>query len=595
MSVRQVGSFLILEEIARGHLGVIHRAEQVLTHEPVAVKIVSLTALSPLQHKELETEMRYLMSISSSRVVRLKEYLRTETFMYLFMEYCVGGSLLGYVMSKGPAPEGLGRKWLRDIAEGLSDMKRANAMHRDVKLSHVLLTSTDESARAKLSGTGFSRFALDNTATRSVLGTPLFMAPEILRKEAYGYKVDVWSLGVTAYYLLLGVEPYQVTTLEQLQAAQRVPIAFNKYCTLSGQAQSFILALMQYQPDHRPSYDQILAHPFLQEPSPAILVPIQPNVGKAPATTTEESKAVGGVREPIQTSAVPEPANFPMQTISKETPKPAVLPKVEETPKPEAHEPVPALTPPSPQPVPKEVSKPVSPAPSNPPAKPIPVPLHPEEQKVKSTPPVPLAPASPFTHFQEPPQLVISRIEATSPSPFNDPMGFSLIEISPLEDEYSIVDVSQVENMQLEGEDCKKLLPLASRFRSVFNIPMARSICVACKQVYEREMEKGRKLLRGVSMQESYIGPLLQAINTRLEAVNKEFAQLGTGDLARVQDYETEIDNRLAVAPGHVQEEVIYEEIRLLSKAGAFHFPNHTTTFAESYSAGLRALGAKSP
>jgi hypothetical protein len=123
---------------------------------------------------------------------------------------------------------------------------------------------------------------------------------------------------------------------------------------------------------------------------------------------------------------------------------------------------------------------------------------------------------------------------------------------------------------------------------------MARSLCVACKKVYERESEKGRKLLRGFSMQESYLGPLLQAINARLEAVTKELEQLGPGELAKVQDYETEIDNRLAVAPANPQAEAIYEEIKVLSKVGTLHFPNYASTFAEYYSTSMNALRAQS-
>lgn len=611
MITRQIGSFLIHEEIARGHLGVIHRAEHVLTHELVAVKIVALTSLSPSQNKEVETELRYLMSITSPKVVRLKEYLRTATYMYLFMEYCGGGSLGSYIMNKGPAQERLAKQWLRDVAEGLSDMKRANAMHRDVKLSHILLTSTDESARAKLSGTGFSRFALENTATRSVLGTPLFMAPEILRREAYGYNVDVWSLGVTAYWLLLGVEPFQVTTLEQLQAAQRVPIVFNQYCTLSSEAQSFIMMLMQYQPEKRPTYEQILAHPFLQEQPQLIseIEPVRPATiaiqPTPPALAPVQNKpVVEAKKEPKQPSTAAIQATFPMETVTKEVPKPATLIKPVDTPKPtpavtpeehkheESKQPS-ASIPPSFQSIsPADTPQKPTPIPPKAPSKPTPIPS--EESKPTHQ------PAPPFTHSPDPPQLVISRVEPALPSPSNpidpldDPMAFSIIEISPLADEYSFVDISQTENMLLEGEDCKKILPLVARFRSVFNIPMARSLCVACKKVYERESEKGRKLLRGFSMQESYLGPLLQAINARLEAVTKELEQLGPGELAKVQDYETEIDNRLAVAPANPQAEAIYEEIKVLSKVGTLHFPNYASTFDEYYSTSMRALKAQS-
>ena len=601
MITRQIGSFLIQEEIARGHLGVIHRAEHVLTHELVAVKIVALTSLSPSQNKEVETELRYLISITSPKVVRLKEYLRTATYMYLFMEYCGGGSLGSYVMNKGPAQEGLAKRWLRDVAEGLSDMKRANAMHRDVKLSHILLTSTNESARAKLSGTGFSRFALENTATRSVLGTPLFMAPEILRREAYGYKVDVWSLGVTAYWLLLGVEPYQVTTLDQLQAAQRVPIAFNQYCTLSSEAQSFITMLMQYQPERRPTYEQILAHPFLQEQPQLIseIEPVQPapkpaNIAIQPTPPTlapGQNKPADAQKEPKQPSTAPIQAAFPMETVTKEVPKPVTLVKPVETPKPipvvaseehkveESKQPS-AGIPLSFQSIP-HADTPQKPTPASPKAPSKPTPNPSEEHK----------PAPPFTHSPDPPQL-------PSPSdpldPVADPMAFSIIEISPLADEYSFVDVSQTDNMLLEGEDCKKILPLVARFRSVFNIPMARSLCVACKKVYERESEKGRKLLRGLSMKESYLGPLIQAITIRLEAVNKELEQLGPGEMAKEQDYETEIDNRLAVAPANPQAQGIYEEIKVLSKVGTLHFPNYASTFADYYSTSEHALRATS-
>lgn len=550
--MRQVSTYYIREQLASGHLGAIHRAEHVRTHESLAVKIVPLANLSSGQHKELETEIRYLMAMKSEKVVKLKEYLRTGENMYLFMEMCEGGSLMGYVMRNGPASEPLAKRWLHDIASALQDMRRANAMHRDVKLSHILLTSTDHStSHAKLSGTGFSRFALETTATRSALGTPLFMAPEILRREEYGYKVDVWSLGVTAYWLLLGIEPYQVTTIDQLQTAQRTPISFNKYCTLSADAQSFILSLMQYVPNNRPSYEQILAHSFLCNAE---------TIHQVPQPAAEEIKMKEGEKPPV----VKEKSVFSMDSLKKESSKIEVpTAKTAQLP---------------PTPVVEKASIPAVPETS--------------EQGNKQESIIGNPAQTSGTHV-ETTELVISRVEGQTDmqgvSTAFDPTGFSLIEISPFQDDYSIIDFSQVPNLLLEGEDCKKLLPLITRFRSVYNLPMARSLCLACDRVYQQETTKGKALLRGFSMQESYLGPLLQAINARLERIQKEMQELGPQPLASCSDFEAEIRNRLTAARASDTEmKEIYEEVRLLSKTAAYLFPEKTQNFEESYEISLR-------
>ena len=150
-------------------------------------------------------------------------------------------------------------------------MHQQNIVHRDIKPENILIvpeeSTSDEYPNVKLTDFGFACFFKKEKGLKQVLGSPLYMAPEIVKEEIYGLKVDVWSIGVIAHILLSGTPPfYGKSTLDIYKSiAYDVPKFGRFKDNLTPAAIEFTMLMLDKDPNTRATAKQLLQHPWLNE------------------------------------------------------------------------------------------------------------------------------------------------------------------------------------------------------------------------------------------------------------------------------------------------------------------------------------------
>ena len=260
----KVGEYILHTELGKGSSAIIYLAENA-KREQFAIKKIKLPNYSHNILQLLNTEIDIISQIQNSSIVRYIEVLRTTNNIYIVMDLCAGGDLNTYLLYHNFIPYALVSKWLRKLLQTLMDMHSKNIAHRDIKPANLLLTDPDiEQADIKLGDFGVAKL-LTNSMMQSFIGTPLYMAPEVLSNCSYDYKADIWSLGVVIYELLYGVPPFQCFKLEQLRSLHRKEIEFPHNSNVPDDAVQIIRAMLRINCNERPGYEDLMGFEFARE------------------------------------------------------------------------------------------------------------------------------------------------------------------------------------------------------------------------------------------------------------------------------------------------------------------------------------------
>ncbi|HEX9942535.1 MAG TPA: protein kinase [Thermoanaerobaculia bacterium] len=211
----------ILAEIGRGGMGKVYKAQDVALNELVAIK--TLLAPEDRSHGEdrLLRELQICRRISHPNVVRVFDLGRFEGGIFITMELLQGDLLDRFISAKSPEPLERIRFFLSEIAAGLAEAHSLGIIHRDLKPSNVMVVGK----RLKILDFGIARMAgLDTKLTRAgaAVGSPMYMSPEQLMARPLDHRSDLYSLGIVAYALIAGREPFKhesptVVGLKRLQ------------------------------------------------------------------------------------------------------------------------------------------------------------------------------------------------------------------------------------------------------------------------------------------------------------------------------------------------------------------------------------------
>jgi len=203
-----LGSYHLGRELGTGAYSQVKTAIDKKDGTSYAVKIVAKEDLTPHDAQGLMDEIAILEEIKHPNIVQLYNVYDEPGTSFLVMEYMDGGELFDRIVQKQYYNEKEARDVCKILFETIHYCHKQKIVHRDVKPENLLLTSKDNDFDLKIADFGFAKkFVLDNSLTTQ-LGTPGYVAPEILRGDPYGTKVDMWSLGVIIYTLLGGYPPF---------------------------------------------------------------------------------------------------------------------------------------------------------------------------------------------------------------------------------------------------------------------------------------------------------------------------------------------------------------------------------------------------
>ena len=179
---------------------------EIETGQPVAVKVIDKKIFSNAYNvKNIQSEIDIMKKVSHQNIVQLFDIYQTTNNMYIVTELCQDGDLLKLLHKKKRIPEREAKNYLRDIMNGAKYLHKSGIIHRDLKPANILL----HQSTCKLSDFGFAKSLKSEEAVmKSIVGTPLYMSPQILKKGKYTAKSDLWSIGLVYYEMLHGRTPW---------------------------------------------------------------------------------------------------------------------------------------------------------------------------------------------------------------------------------------------------------------------------------------------------------------------------------------------------------------------------------------------------
>lgn len=204
----EIPGYRIESEIARGGMGVVYRARDARSDEPLAIKV--LTGHDLEDYERFRREAQVLTELEHPVILHARAYGVSDGKPYLVTDLVAGEQLQGRVDREGPLPEPLARKLGARLAEALAHAHERGVLHRDLKPSNVILQPTGEPILVDFGVAKRERaFGGRLTQTGAILGTPTYMAPEQAMEAAeVGPAADLYGLGATLFFLLAGKAPF---------------------------------------------------------------------------------------------------------------------------------------------------------------------------------------------------------------------------------------------------------------------------------------------------------------------------------------------------------------------------------------------------
>ncbi|XP_035241178.1 serine/threonine-protein kinase D2 [Anguilla anguilla] len=255
------------EVLGSGQFGVVYGGKHRKTGRDVAVKVIDKLRFPTKQESQLRNEVAILQSLRHLGIVNLECMFETPEKVFVVMEK-LHGDMLEMILSseKGRLPERLTKFLITQILAALRHLHFKNIVHCDLKPENVLLASAEPFPQVKLCDFGFARIIGEKSFRRSVVGTPAYLAPEVLRNQGYNRSLDMWSVGVIMYVSLSGTFPFNEDEdiNDQIQNADFM-YPPNPWRHISPDAIDLINNLLQVKMRKRYSVDKSLSHTYLQD------------------------------------------------------------------------------------------------------------------------------------------------------------------------------------------------------------------------------------------------------------------------------------------------------------------------------------------
>lgn len=393
-----IGRYIRLDQIGRGSFATVYQGVHAKHRSYVAIKSVNLSKLNKKLKENLWSEIDILKGLQHPHIVALIDCHESSSHIHLVMEYCALGDLSLFIkrrdtlrdhrytrdmMAKYPNPrvgalhEVVVRHFLKQLSSALKFLRDRNLIHRDIKPQNLLLCPSPSSYRAgmgqvvpfkgsddaftplagletlpmlKIADFGFARSLPSTSLAETLCGSPLYMAPEILRYEKYDAKADLWSVGTVLYEMVVGKPPFMASNhVELLRRIERHKdkIRFPDDLEISADIKSLIRGLLKMNPVERMTFADFFDHVVIQESIPGLVGDdLNPSQRHTSATSSEldlsnnddmgsqdtrprlqDRRTAEDVREAtINRSPLPTPRQTGSPRVDSETPiKPELL------------------------------------------------------------------------------------------------------------------------------------------------------------------------------------------------------------------------------------------------------------------------------
>ncbi|KAF6803503.1 hypothetical protein CSOJ01_10862 [Colletotrichum sojae] len=334
-----IGDFVIGGEIGKGSFAQVYSGHHKESRAIVAIKSVEKSRLNNKLRENLYGEIQILKTLRHPHIVALHDCIESATHINLVMEYCELGDLSLFIkkrekLSTNPATHEMARKYpvtpnsglhevvtrhfLQQLGSALKFLREKNYVHRDVKPQNLLLLPSqmwrDGHSRPILTGSqnslipvagiaslpmlkladfGFARVLPSTSLADTLCGSPLYMAPEILRYERYDAKADLWSVGTVLYEMISGRPPFRarnhVELLRKIEAAED-KVKYPKEVVVSKDLVKLIGKLLTRNPVERMRFEDFFNDPIVAGPIPGV---VEDDIPKSEIKPTRDLRSLG--------------------------------------------------------------------------------------------------------------------------------------------------------------------------------------------------------------------------------------------------------------------------------------------------------------
>lgn len=257
------------QEVGSGHYGVVRKAKlRAVPTKTFAVKTIPKKKLKG-DIALLRNELDMLRCTDHPNIIQFYEIFQDDDNFHFVMEYCEGGDITTMIEKNGPCNEARTKEIIFDTLLAISHLHSTGIIHRDIKPDNFLFKNTKPDSPVKLIDFGLSKRAPPSGKLRTVLGTPYYVAPEILERKGYDKKVDVWSAGVMMYLVLAADFPFrgetQAMTFEKIKKGVYNMGVTEQLRSLSKEGVAFLSKLLEKDPAKRYSATEALRDPWFDE------------------------------------------------------------------------------------------------------------------------------------------------------------------------------------------------------------------------------------------------------------------------------------------------------------------------------------------
>ena len=261
--------YKIISTIGSGAFGKVYKVENTIMNQIRAMKVVKKDSINfQDDKKQFLKEIEMLMNLDHPNIIKIFEYYVDDLNYYVIMEFAEGGELYEQINKLKNFKEKHAAIIMQQLLSAVCYMHSKGIVHRDIKPENIMLESkSSEDLSIKLIDFGTSNFIKNNQHLSMKIGTPYYIAPEVLKKS-YGYECDIWSLGVILYMLLSGTPPFD--GFDDQSILQKVKIG--KYSLdgetweiISNEAKDLINKMLTYSPENRISAEDALKHEWFKK------------------------------------------------------------------------------------------------------------------------------------------------------------------------------------------------------------------------------------------------------------------------------------------------------------------------------------------
>lgn len=300
--------YTVGENIGRGKFAVVRKCTNKQTGEVVAAKFIKKRRRGKSCREEILREVVMLeMALEHPRLVNLKEVYETQQELILITEYCAGGELFTECILEEKFNESDVRQIMVQILEGMVFLHDKNIVHLDLKPQNILLTDEFPKGSIKICDLGFACLVNTGEDIRDIIGTPDYVAPEVLNYDPLGLYTDMWSLGVLTYVMLTTCSPFagedKQTTFSNITTVN-LDFPEDMFADISTAAQDFIQKLLIAEPSERMTAKECFGHKWLSGVeslyNPLSLTGAKPpNLTAGSNKTSEETSAISVEAEDV--------------------------------------------------------------------------------------------------------------------------------------------------------------------------------------------------------------------------------------------------------------------------------------------------------